>query len=215
MTCQDARENAAADLLTGQPLTPEIDEHVSTCSECRREVEQLRSVVALLELAPPSSTTESPGDLLLHRTLARATKERKRRRALVVIAAAAAALILVPGVAWRLSGDTSDGGQTQVATALRAVASDPDTGVSGTAQVRPSVTGSELTVEVKGVQSGTKCTLVVVDRNGARSVADSWTADYYGAASVTTQTSVPVAQISHLELVDASADNPLLHFNFA
>jgi hypothetical protein len=55
----------------------------------------------------------------------------------------------------------------------------------------------------------------MVDRNGERHVVDKWTADYNGEATVTSQIPVPVAQVSRLQLVDSSAHNVLLHFNFA
>ena len=217
MTCQETREEAAAALLVGQPWAPAVDDHLATCSECRTEIDALRPVVALLALAPPRSVGEDPGDLLLRRTLAGAADERRRRRLLTLVAAAAAALlILVPAAAWMISdADSGSGIQSPSATTLRAAASDPASGVEGTAQIQPSVSGSELVVEVTGVQSGTRCNLVVVDRLGARSVVETWTAKYSGDASVTTQTTVPVSQVSHVELVDASADDLLLHFKFA
>jgi hypothetical protein len=214
--CQETREEAAAALLAGQPWGSAVHDHLATCSECRTEVDALRPVVALLALAPPRSAGEDPGDLLLRRTLAGAAKERRRRRLLTFVAAAAALLIIVPAAAWMVSnGDPDSGVQSPSATTLRAAATDPASGVEGTAQIQPSVSGSELVVEVRGVQSGTRCNLVVVDRLGDRSVVETWTATYSGDASVTTQTTIPVSQVSHVELVDASADALLLHFKFA
>jgi hypothetical protein len=216
VNCQEIRENAAADLLTGQPLGQYAEEHLSTCSDCRREVEQLQSMVSLLELAPPAATTESPGDLLLHRTLARASQERRRRRIVAAVGVAAALLIALPAVAWTIA---SDGGpdvtaSTPSPTVLRTTATDPTTGIKGSAQLQPSVAGSELSVAVTGVKSGTECSLVMVDRAGERTVVDTWTADYGGQADVATQISVPVSQVSHVQLVDSSAHDVLLHFNF-
>ncbi|MFL6069898.1 MAG: hypothetical protein ACJ72Y_01270 [Actinomycetes bacterium] len=215
MTCQEAREYAAAALLTGQKWESDVDAHISTCFDCQREIEQLRSTVSLLVLAPPAATTEGPGDLLLHRTLARATRERRRRR-IVASIAVAASLLLVPALVWGISNvDSTVTATTASPTILRTTASDPATGVKGSAQLQPSVSGSELVVEVSGVKSGTKCTLVMVDRVGQRTRIDSWTADYAGEATVATQISVPASQVSHVELIDASADEPLLHFSFA
>ncbi len=216
MTCQEVRENAATALLTGQQWGPDVDEHLSTCSECQREIEQLRSTVSLLVLAPPVATTDGPGDLLLHRTLARATQERRRRRLVASIAIAASLLLLLPAVFWAISNvDATVTATPANPTVLRTTASDPATGVKGSAQLQPSVSGSELVVEVSGVKSGTKCSLVMVDRVGHRTRIDTWTADYGGEATVATQISVPVSQVSHVELIDATAGEPLLHFSFA
>ena len=216
MTCQEARENAAAALLTGQQWEPDVDEHVATCPDCQREIEEMRSTVSLLVLAPPVATTEGPGDLLLHRTLARATQERRRRRVVASVAIAASLLLVVPTLVWAISNvDSTVTATAPNPTILRTTASDPATGVKGSAQLQPSVSGSQLVVQVSGVKSGTKCSLVMVDRVGHRTRVESWTADYGGEATVATQISVPVSQVSHVELIDASANEALLHFSFA
>jgi hypothetical protein len=115
---------------------------------------------------------------------------------------------------WTIANTVADSpSEAPVATVLHASASDPGTGVKGTVQIRPSVSGSELAVDINGVTSGTKCNLVVVDRAGDRTVVDSWTATYRGSTSVTTQTSTPTAQVGLVELVDDSSDQPLLTFD--
>jgi predicted anti-sigma-YlaC factor YlaD len=215
MSCQEVRETAATALLTGQGWGPEVDEHLVGCSDCLREVEQLRPVVALLALAPPTSTTESPSDLLLHRTLAHAAQERRRRRLVAGGAIAASLLIVITVIGWTISGDGSDVTATSSSpTIVRSTASDPESGVQGSAQLQPSVAGSDLVVAVSGVSSGTRCRLVMVDRDGERTVIDTWTADYGGEANISTQVPVPVSQVSDVQLVDASARDVLLHFDF-
>jgi hypothetical protein len=211
--CQEVREEAAVALLTGEPWSVTVDEHLATCSECRGEVDRLREASELLMLAPPPTTAERPDDLLLQKTLATVAKERRRRRALAVVGVAASLLLVVPTAVWSISNVLSDSpSQSPVATVLHASASDPSTGVKGTVQIRPSVSGSELSVDINGVASGTKCNLVVVDRDGQRTTVDSWTASYRGNASVTTQTETPTSQVGRVELVDDSSGERLLTF---
>jgi anti-sigma factor RsiW len=213
MNCQEVREEAAVALLTGDAWNTRVDEHLATCWECRGEVERMRETSELLLLAPPPATVEPPDDLLLQRTLTKVAKERRRRRALVVLGVAASLLLVIPAVVWSVANsDSGDSSGSTVATVVNATASDPETGVKGTMQIRPSVSGSELAVRVNGVASGTRCNLVVVNRSGQRMVVDSWTASYRGNASVTTQTSTPTSQVGRVELVDDSSGDRLLTF---
>ncbi len=56
MTCHDAREQLSA-LLDDALAAPErraLDAHLAACAECRRELEQLRATIALLDRLPPA-----------------------------------------------------------------------------------------------------------------------------------------------------------------
>ena len=212
MNCQEVREGAAVALLRRTPLDPVVADHLAGCAQCRTEVDQLVPVVALLELGPPLAAAEAPSDLLLRRLLTTAAHERRRRRVAVALAAVAALVIVIPGIAYLVSNHGSSPSSSHAA--IQASASDPASGVSGTVELRPSSTGSELAMTVAGVSPGTRCSLVVVDRAGTRHIVDTWTATYRGDAEVTTQTPVPVSQVSRVELVDTNADSVLLHLTF-
>lgn len=216
MNCQEVRENAAAALMTGEQNQSSVADHLDTCDNCRREIDELLSVVDLLALAPPPATTRQPDDLLLHRMLVQVAGERRRRRMVIGIAVAASvALILaVPAALSVFSDGTRPPATADVAT-LSAQAADAQTGVRGTAQLQSSAVGSDLVVSVRGVEAGTRCRLLVVNRDGERSVVDTWTASYEGRATVTTTTTLSMSQVSHVELVDAVDAGLLLRLDFS
>ena len=56
MTCHDAREQLSAliDDALGAAERGAVEEHLATCSECRRELERLRDTVALLRAVEPA-----------------------------------------------------------------------------------------------------------------------------------------------------------------
>src|SRR5438876_9786868 len=55
MTCHDAREwfSALVDGTLGADEAGALDGHLSTCAECRRELQRFRDTVALLRRAGP------------------------------------------------------------------------------------------------------------------------------------------------------------------
>jgi DedD protein len=56
MTCHDAREQLSAllDDVLAAPERGALDAHLAACAECRRELEQLRATIALLDRVPPA-----------------------------------------------------------------------------------------------------------------------------------------------------------------
>ena len=163
--------------------TRAVEEHLTTCGTCRRDLEDLTAVTDLLGEVPPEAFLEGPpdGDLVLQRTLRqiRAETAAQRRRTRVPrLAAAAAAVALV------LAGGVSLGRATapepvviasaapqQNAVTLRG---DGASGVTMAAMVSPAAGWVRVSTTVRGIPPGERCRLVVLARNGSRVLAASW-----------------------------------------
>jgi hypothetical protein len=220
VTCDEALESASVALLTGESMDEPVQTHLAGCERCRQELARLAPLPAVLGRlsrddldvlrpadsgAEPATAGSPPGPALLDRLLAAAARERRARRARVLAVAAAAVLVLVvPLGVWgivRLNQSTAP----VVATGTDTVswsATDASTGISGKAKIWKSAWGSGLTVSVSGVPSGTRCTIVVVTKDGARQTAASWQASYAGTAQVQGNVAAPVSTIARIDIVD-------------
>lgn len=208
MTCDDVRADAAAALLSSTPLDDEVQAHLDACPPCREEVAELVAVVGLLPLAGidgPEAVGRAD-ELGLRRLLATASGQAQRRRRRTWGVAAAAVTVAALAVA----GGVVLGGTDSPATVVSTSATDPGTGVSGRVHVTPADSGSRLAFEVSGVAAGTTCRLVVVDTGGRRHAVSTWTAEYDGEAAVTTSSTLPVSEVSAVQLVDVASGEPLL-----
>jgi anti-sigma factor RsiW len=157
----------------------EMGRHLATCAICRSARDEFAALPGLLSRVTAQeveTATEPPGELAFRRLSAAADQARRLRRNRSVLGAAAAVLlVLLAGLtvaAW------PDGAR-------------PPTTVSashGPVHARVTIqaadTGSQLTLQLRGVPSGQRCRLVVVGADGQREVAGSWTATYAGTAEV-------------------------------
>jgi predicted anti-sigma-YlaC factor YlaD len=206
VSCLEVREQLAVALLTGTTWDDELDDHLAGCEECRHELAQLREVVDLMVYAPPQDlATPIESDLRLRRLIAAAERERGRRHrwSLVAIAAAVLVLLVLPG-AVVLNHLVSSGPAPVVTATVESSATNHVTGVSAHVSLSPSASGSGVSVAVGGVPAQTRCSLVVVGKDGSRQVLLTWDASYSGTAEFRTSTDVPTAGIAGLDLVDAS-----------
>lgn len=174
-----------------------LDEHLASCPDCTREVEDLRAMEAFLGEVPPEAMLDGPpegGDLLLQRTLRQVRSERggvARRRQFALGAAAAVVAALVLGAGVFVGKVTSpDGGiaqQTQTtapdpAGTKLATFTDPVTKASMTVKVIPAAGWVRTNVAVAGIPEGEKCRIFVVAKDGSRQEAGSWVVSKKGAA---------------------------------
>lgn len=167
----------ALGLLDG-PAAAEVEHHLATCAECRREWAEVRETADLLATVPPESLADGPptGDLALRRALRSIREESRppRRRGLPlrrVVAAAAAAVVLVTGgvVIGRVTApapvSSLAGGRTVEGTAGP---------VTMSATVVPASGWVRLSATVSGLPAGRRCTLLVISGDGSAAVAGSW-----------------------------------------
>ncbi|MCZ3387594.1 MAG: hypothetical protein LH645_00360 [Actinomycetia bacterium] len=222
MTCTSMREDAATALLTGDALAAATADHLSRCVACRRDIDSLEGLPALLALlgwaADPTITLSPDAQLPIDRLLEAAARiqVRRRRRTVLAVAAAAAVLVVLP-TALFLSRDpatpptaaTSEGtGTATPAVSVQRSASNQSTGVEGEVTLNATSVGSDLTFALRGVPPGTECTLVVVSADGSRESAARWLADYEGTAHVSGAVSTPLADIDHVDV--KTRDGPVV-----
>jgi anti-sigma factor RsiW len=156
-----------------------VEEHLAGCPACRREWEELRGMVDLLDDVPPEAFLDGPpdADLVLQRAVrqvrAEATGQRRRRRfQLAGAAAAAVAVVLTGGVL--IGRETAPPPAVVAAPNAVQLSGDGAPGVSMTATLTPAAGWVRLTTSVKGIPAGERCYIVVVARDGTRQIAGSW-----------------------------------------
>lgn len=177
-----------------------VHEHLSTCPDCQREVNELMTIRRALDQVPPEAFLDGPpedGDLLLRRTLRRvadvapSAPPRASRTGLYVAAAAAVVVALGGGVLLGrgTAPDTSQvaGPMFTVATvpsnARLAEGSDPDTGASMNVAIEPKKGWVWVHATAKGLPEGEPCEMYVVSSDGKRELAGSWLVSAEGAKS--------------------------------
>ncbi|MCP2246704.1 anti-sigma factor family protein [Lentzea rhizosphaerae] len=174
----------------------EMDQHLASCPDCTRELEELRAMEAYLGEVPPEAMLDGPpegGDLLLQRTLRQVRAERggvarRRQFALGAAAAVVAALVLGAGV---FVGKATSPDVTALPTPTvapdpagtkLATFTDPVTKASMTVKVIPAAGWVRTNIAVNGIPEGEKCRIFVVAKDGSRQEAGSWVVSKKGAA---------------------------------
>ena len=176
-----------------------MDQHLASCPDCKRELEELRDMEAFLGEVPPEAMLDGPpegGDLLLQRTLRQVRAERggvARRRQFAIGAAAAVVAAVVLGAGVFVGKATSpdvtalptptvapDPAGTRLATFT-----DPVTKASMTVKVVPAAGWVRTNMAINGIPEGEKCRIFVVSKDGSRQEAGSWVVSKKGAAEGT------------------------------
>lgn len=174
----------------------QVHEHLATCLDCRREVNELMMIRRALDQVPPEAFVDGPpqdGDLLLRRTLRQVRDESPpRRRVTGIVVAAAAAVVVALGGGVLLGRETvstdqalPSTGTTIPSNARLAEGTDPDTGTTMNVAVEPKKGWVWVFVDVKGLPVDAKCELYVIQRNGAAVLAGSWLVSKDGSANGT------------------------------
>jgi anti-sigma factor RsiW len=158
-----------------------VEEHLAGCPACRREWEELRGMVDLLDDVPPEAFLDGPpeADLMLQRTVRQVRAEaaaHRRRRRLLLAGAAAAAIAVFLGGGVLIGRETAPPPPAVVAAPPGAVqlTGGGAPGVAMTATLTPATGWVRLTTSVKGIPAGERCYIVVVARDGSRQIAGSW-----------------------------------------
>jgi len=167
-----------------------VDEHLSSCQECREELASLAGLPAMLRkvpvveaerLAAPEQDPELagvPSAELLTSLIARTANVRRMHRWRTVAAAAAVAIVALGGGAFvanalQPSGASAPIGHTQTVAWQQTSGSGP-AGAHLTVRYRHQSWGTLMEVNVTGVQPGSVCQLQVTDATGGRSMVGSW-----------------------------------------
>ncbi|MEV4598872.1 zf-HC2 domain-containing protein [Amycolatopsis sp. NPDC049253] len=169
----------------------DVEQHLTTCAECREEVESLREMQEFLGALPPEALLDGPpddADLLLQRTLRQIRSESAGARGRGRILAASAAVVVAAaalgaGVLVGKSGDSGAGtavaappvsAPATVAPGTRFVTGESASGARLNVAVTPAVGWVRLNASVTGIPAGQKCRLVVVGKDGSREIAGNW-----------------------------------------
>jgi hypothetical protein len=173
-----------------------VHEHLGTCLECQREVNELMMIRRALDQVPPEAFLDGPpedGDLLLRRTLRRVATEagpaapRRRMTGVYVAAAAAVAVALGGGILLgRESAPSPVAGPTfTVATvpanAIIAQGENTKTGAAMDVALEPKKGWVWVDATATGLPAGRPCALYVISKEGDKVLAGTWLVSPQGA----------------------------------
>jgi anti-sigma factor RsiW len=195
-----------------------VDDHLSTCPDCREELAGLAGLPSLLGRVPASEAEQlilrsaeledpqAPPAELLSSLLRRVTARRTTRRWHVVAAAAAAVIIAVAGGAVGarvLFPGGNAASQSPVRPAADVVSrTNPQTGVSAVVKYSGRSWGTQMNVWVAGIPAGTACQFWVVDTSGHEWPAGSWTVSAgHASADYPASVSLPAAHVRAFEII--------------
>jgi len=169
-----------------------VDEHLSSCQECREELASLAGLPAMLRkvpvveaerLAAPEQDPELagvPSAEMLTSLIARTTNVRRMHRWRTVAAAAAVAIVALGGGAFVANALQSPSAQAHghhiVLPWHETSGTGPMAGAHLTVRYRHEPWGTQMEVNVTGLQPGSVCQFQVTDATGGKSMVGSWIA---------------------------------------
>jgi hypothetical protein len=167
-----------------------VDEHLSSCPECREELASLAGLPAMLRKVPiveaerlaaaeqDPELAGVPSAEMLTSLVARTANVRRVHRWRTLAAAAAVAVVALGGGAFVANALQSPGqgtGQHSVSW-HQTSGTGPVTGAHLTVRYRDEPWGTQMEVSVTGLQPGSVCQFQVTDATGGKSMVGSWTA---------------------------------------
>jgi hypothetical protein len=199
----------ALGVLTPREAT-EVEAHLRSCPDGRREVADLVGLRRALDTVPPEAFIDGPppgGDLLLQRTLRQvraseglapiAAKPRMGRR----LASVAAALVIAGGA---LTGGIfigqGDTPETPPGTSFQAA--DQTTGAVMDVKVEPLAGWVKVHAKVSGIKQGEKCQLFVTAKDGSQRSAGTWLVTEKGEGVGTSLDGPALVEPSEVKSVD-------------
>ncbi|UVJ39131.1 zf-HC2 domain-containing protein [Arthrobacter sp. CJ23] len=188
-----------------------FEDHLAGCAECRRELEELESLPALLDAVPapdavaltagrpavdPSPLLVEPAETLKHKVLDELAARRRtsRRRRSAVMAGVAAACLALGFLAGPLLNQPP---KPDASYSVQA-----GSGLQLTVGMVKKTWGTELEVDGRSMPLEGTLYLWVKGRDGAEELACGWTATPSGRIKVTGATPVQLAGIAGVELRD-------------
>ncbi|MCE7001829.1 zf-HC2 domain-containing protein [Kibdelosporangium philippinense] len=200
----------ALGVLTPREAT-EVEAHLRTCPEGRREVADLVGLRSVMDSVPPEAFIDGPppgGDLLLQRTLRRVRAEEghqgAERPSMGRRLAAVAAAVVIAGGAFA-GGLAINGGGSSEPPGLVGVASSATDQASG-AKMDVTVESLQgwikLSAKTAGIKQGEQCQLIVTAKNGTQRVAGSWLVTEKGEDVGTTLQGAALIEPKDVQSVD-------------
>lgn len=200
--CHEWRGELAARALGAQ--SPEtdaaLDAHLDGCADCHAELAELRATAGALSLADPDrSGVPDPGPALADQIVARialerATIARQRRRRLARASAAAAAAAVAVSIAIGAMV-TSEGGEPDV---IELAGSG---GSTGSARLVARPWGTEVTLDVAGLDDGETYWLWLTDSSGQRVGAGTLTGTEEAAHAILAS-ALPTSETRRIWMTD-------------
>ncbi|CAM3398133.1 zf-HC2 domain-containing protein [Kibdelosporangium persicum] len=171
----------ALGVLTPREAT-EVEAHLRSCPDGRREVADLVNLRTALDTVPPEAFIDGPppgGDLLLQRTLRRVRAEEGQQPAARPsmgrrLAAVAAAVVIAGGA---FAGGIALGGgdpSTPEPPGVAFAATDQASGATMDVKVEPLAGWVKVHAKVSGIKQGEQCQLIVTAKDRTQRSAGSW-----------------------------------------
>jgi hypothetical protein len=170
----------------------QVDEHLSSCPECREELASLAGLPAMLRKVPiveaerlaaleqDPELAGVPSAEMLTSLIARTTNVRRVHRWRTVAAAAAVAIVALGGGAFVANAMQSPSAPAPANPGQvswhQTSGNSPVSGAHLTVRYRHEPWGTQMEVNVTGLQPGSVCEFQVTDATGGKSVVGSWTA---------------------------------------
>jgi putative zinc finger protein len=164
-----------------------VDEHLATCHECREELASLAGLPAMLRKVPiveaerlaalehDPELAGVPSAEMLTSLMARTANVRRIHRWRTIATAAAVAIVALGGGA-AVANALQSPGRAPVAavTWIRSSGTGPIAGAHLTVRYRSEDWGTQMEVNVTGLQPGSVCELRIMDSSGRISTVGSW-----------------------------------------
>ena len=182
----------------------QVDEHLSSCQECREELANLAGLPAMLRKVPiveaerlaayeeDPELAGVPSAEMITSLIARTANVRRIHRWRTVAAAAAVAIVALGGGAFAAnalqpSGAPAPPGIAHTVAWQQTRGNGPVAGAHLTVRYRHEPWGTRMEVNVTGLQPGSVCQFQVTDATGGKSVVGSWMVSqgtsWYGAST--------------------------------
>lgn len=176
-----------------------LERHLKSCPSCRAEITAMAPLPGLLHHTRYERPGPGPGmrELTGRPTRPSPGRAGPRSRRLVAAGALAASAILLGAGLLLTASPTA----TPSAAQVTSTATDATTGVQAAALLHTEATGTDITLNVRGLPPAIVCHLLVRGPGGRLQTAATWASHYTRTATVEGTSAWPVSQIADLRIV--------------
>lgn len=200
MKCRHTTSIAAHLLGALEPAEAlELEQHYRNCPDCCDELILLAPLPGLLHRASPAAENAP---------LPARRPARRPRRLRLGAASVVLVLLGISGAVGYVTGQSKSVPPVVAVTANWSHTFGTMPGLHVTADLTTQPWGTEVRLHLDNPPSTRQCRLVVFTSDGSQQTIGWWTTGYYTDADITTSTSVPIADMTRLEILDTT-DNLL------